>query len=58
MINFMENPIKVGRLTSNAISVRGIKVKIRTALKEKTESLVPTLTNIFIFLTAHLTSSA
>lgn len=50
MTNFMENPTKVGRSTSNGISPGRGKVKIRLALQDRTEGLVLTLTNVFYLL--------
>lgn len=47
MIDFEENPTKVGGLTSDSISPSKERVKIRLALKDNTEGLVLTLTNIF-----------
>ena len=49
MINFMENPRKVRRLTLDGISLSREKVKIRLALKNKTEGIVVILTNVFYF---------
>ncbi len=47
MIDFTENPIKVGGSTSDDISPGKGKVKIRLALKDGTEGLVFTLINVF-----------
>ncbi len=47
MIDFTENPTKVGGSTSDGISPDRRKVKIRLALKDRTEGLVLTLTNVF-----------
>lgn len=47
MTDFTENPTKVGGSTSDGISPGRGKVKIRLALKDGTEGLVLTLTNVF-----------
>lgn len=50
MIKFIENPTKIGKLTSDGILPINEKIKIRLALKDRTKKLVLTLTNIFYFL--------
>lgn len=50
MIKFIENPTKIGKLTSDGILPNNEKIKIRLALKDRTKKLVLTLTNIFYFL--------
>lgn len=45
--NFIENLTQVRGLTSNSISPGREKVKIRLVLKDGTEELVLTLTNVF-----------
>lgn len=50
MTDFKENPTKVGRSTSDGISPGRGRVKIRLALKDGTEGLVLTLTNVFYLL--------
>ncbi len=47
MIDFTKNPTKVGGSTSDGISPGRGKVKIRLALRDGTEELVLTLTNVF-----------
>ncbi len=47
MIDFTENPTKVGGSTSDGISPGKGKVKIRLALRDGIEGLVLTLTNVF-----------
>ena len=47
MIDFTENSTKVGGSTSDSVSPGKGKVKIRLALKDGTEGLVLTLTNVF-----------
>ena len=47
MTDFIENPTKVGGSTSDGISPGRGKVKIRLALKDGTEGLILTLTNVF-----------
>lgn len=49
MTDFKENHIKVGGLISDGISPNKRKVKIKLALKDGTEGLVLTPTNIFYF---------
>lgn len=49
MINFTENPTKVGGSTLDDISSGREKVKIRLTLKDRIKKLVLTLTNIFYF---------
>ena len=50
MIDFEKNPTKVRGLRSDNISPGGGKVKIILVLKNGTEGLVLTLTNIFYLL--------
>lgn len=47
IIDFTENPTKVGGLTSDCILPGRKKVKIRLALKDRIEGLVFILTNVF-----------
>lgn len=49
MTDFKENLTKVGRSTSDDISLSRRRVKIRLSLKDSTERIVLTLTNIFYF---------
>lgn len=55
MTDFIENPTKVGGSTSDGISPGRGKVKIRLALKDDTEGLILTLTNVFYLPTARQT---
>lgn len=47
MIDFTKNPTKIRGSTSDGISPGRRKVKIRLTLKNGTEKLVLTLTNVF-----------
>lgn len=49
MIDFTENSTKVGGSTSDGISLGRKKIKIKLILKDGTERLVFTLTNVFYF---------
>lgn len=47
MINFTKNPTKIERSTLYGISLGREKIKIRLALKNRTEGLILPLTNVF-----------
>lgn len=55
MINFTKNLTKIGELTLDGISPRREKIKIKLALKDKTQDLVLISTNVFYLPNSYAT---